>query len=187
MAEQTQSILQKIGGVQDVGIERIMGQTNLEFPVDRAKCARWNVNVADVQNVLATAVGGRPFTQMVEGEKTFDITLRLPERLRDTQDKILNIPVEVTNNNVTGTSVAGVGGTPLTGSSTGLTPLGTSVAMPSLTGGMFNGTLNNLAAMPRRPLRDLVTPLDANGRPDPNGGFVRTRRIDDLSRGRQSL
>ena len=77
---------------------------------------------------------------MVEGEKTFDITLRLPERLRDTQDKILNIPVEVTNNNVTGTSVAGVGGTPSTGSSTGLTPLGTSVAMPSLTGGMFNGT-----------------------------------------------
>ncbi len=173
LAQQTQSILQKIDGVQDVGIERIMGQTNLEFPVDRAKCARWNVNVSDVQNMLATAVGGRPFTQMVEGEKTFDITLRLPERLRDTQDKILNIPIEVTNNNVTGTSVAAVGATPLTGSSTGLTTLGTSAAMPSLTGGMFNGTLANLAAIPRRPLRDLVTPLDSSGRPSPNGSFVK--------------
>jgi cobalt-zinc-cadmium resistance protein CzcA len=174
LADETRNVLQKIDGIQDVGIYRIKGQTNLEFPIDRAKCARWNVNVADVQNVLATAVGGKPFSQMIEGEKTFDIALRWPERLRKTEQQILDIPVEVTNNNVTSGSVAGVGGTPLSGSATGLTPLGTSAAMPSLTGGMFNGTINNLASTPRRPLRDLVTPFDKNGRPDPNGSFVQS-------------
>jgi cobalt-zinc-cadmium resistance protein CzcA len=172
LADQAKNVLQKIDGVQDVGVERIMGQTNVEFPVDRAKCARWNVNVSDVQNVLASAVGGRPFTQMVEGEKTFDIAMRWPKRLRDTQDKILDIPVEVTNNVVSSSSVATLGGTTLTGSSTGLASIGTSAAMPSLTGGMFNGTINNLSATPRRPLRDLVTPLDKNGRPNPDGSFV---------------
>ena len=44
--------------------------------------------------------------------------------------------------------------------------------MPSLTGGMFNGTINNLSSTPRRRLGDLVTPQDDNGRPDPNGSFV---------------
>jgi cobalt-zinc-cadmium resistance protein CzcA len=174
LANDAKNILQKIDGVKDVGIERIMGQTNLEFPVDRAKCARWNVMVADEQNVVATAVGGKPFTQMIEGEKTFDVALRWPERLRQTEQQILNIPVDVTNNNVTGGSVAGVGPTPLTGSATGLTPLGSSAAMPSLTGGMFNGTINNLSNTPRRPLRDLVTPLDKDGHPDPNGSFVKS-------------
>jgi heavy metal efflux system protein len=174
LADETKNILQNIKGVRDVGVYRIMGQTNLEFPVDRAKCARWNVMVADEQNVVATAVGGKPFTQMIEGEKTFDIALRWPERLRRTEKDILNIPVDVTNNNVTGGSVAGVGATPLTGSATGLTPLGSSAVMPSLTGGMFNGTINNLSSTPRRPLRDLVTPLDKNGHPDPGGSFVKS-------------
>jgi len=174
LADETKNILQKIDGVQDVGVYRIEGQTNLEFPIDRAKCARWNVNVSDVQNVLSTAVGGKPFSQMIEGEKTFDISMRWPERLRKTEKQILDIPVEVTNNNVTGGSVAGVNGTPLSGSATGLTPLGSSAAMPSLTGGMFNGTINNQANTPRRPLRDLVTPQDKNGHPNPDGSFVKS-------------
>jgi cobalt-zinc-cadmium resistance protein CzcA len=178
LADETKKILDKIPGTEDVGVFHIMGQTNLEFPIDRQKCARWAVNVADVQNVLQSAVAGKPLTQMIEGEKTFDISMRWPERLRATQKQILNIPVEVSNNNVAGSSVAGLGSTPLTGSSTGLTPLGTSAAMPSLSGGQFNGTLNNFSSTPRRRVKDLVTPTGADGRPDPNGSFVKSGATD---------
>ena len=66
----------------DAGVFHIMGQSNLTFPVDRQRCARWGVNVADVQDVIATAVGGKAFSQMIEGERSFDIALRWPERLR---------------------------------------------------------------------------------------------------------
>jgi cobalt-zinc-cadmium resistance protein CzcA len=128
--------------------------------------------VSDVQNVLQTAVGGKAFSQMIEGEKTFDIALRWPERLRQTQNEILNIPVDVAGNNVSSSSVSSLPSTQMSGASTGLTPLGTSGTMPSLTGGMFNGTLNNLSGTPRRRLGDLVTPQDDDGRPNPNGSFV---------------
>ena len=174
IADSVKDRLQKINGIEDIGVFRVKGQTNLEFPIDREKCARWNVNVSDVQNVLQTAVGGKAFTQMIEGEKTFDITLRLPENYRSNKTAILDIPVEVTNNNVSSGSVSSVGSTPLTGGSAGLSPLGTSQAMPSLTGNMFNGTINNLSSTPRRRIGDLVTPLGPDGRPDPNGDFMRS-------------
>ncbi len=173
LAEKVKERMQTINGIVNVGVFRIKGQTNLEFSIDREKCARWGVNVSDVQNILQTAVGGKAFTQMIEGEKTFDITLRLSEKYRSNKDAILDIPVEVTNN-VTGGGPSSVGSTPLTGGSTGLSPLGTSQTMPSLTGNMFNGTLNNLSNTPRRRIGDLVTPLGLDGKPDPNGDFVRS-------------
>ena len=70
-----------VDGMVDAGVFHIMGQSNLTFPVDRQRCARWGVNVADVQDVIATAVGGKAFSQMIEGERSFDIALRWPERL----------------------------------------------------------------------------------------------------------
>src|SRR5262249_46462413 len=72
---------QKIKGLENVGIFRIMGQSNLELRTDPQKCEFWGVGVGDVNNVIQTAIGGQAFTQMVEGEKKFDITLRWPFRL----------------------------------------------------------------------------------------------------------
>jgi cobalt-zinc-cadmium resistance protein CzcA len=157
LAEETKKVLRTVDGIEDVGVFHIQGQTNLEFPIDRQKCARWNVAVADAWNALQSAVGGKPFSQMIEGEKTFDISLRWPQRLRRTKEQILDIPVDVAGNNVVGGSVGSLPQTSLTGSASGLTPLGTSGAMPSLTGGMFNAALNNLSGTPRRRLGDLVT------------------------------
>jgi heavy metal efflux system protein len=171
LADETKKVLQSIDGLTDVGIYRIKGQTNLEFPIDRQKCARWNVAVADAWNALQSAVGGKPFSQIIEGEKTFDLTLRWPERLRQTKEQILEIPVDVSNNVAAG-SVGSVPQTALTGSATGLTPLGTSSTMPALTGGQNNGAVNNLSATPRRRIKDLVTPHDEQGHPNPDGGFV---------------
>jgi cobalt-zinc-cadmium resistance protein CzcA len=173
LADKVKDRLQRIKGVEDLGVFRIKGQTNLEFPIDREKCARWGVNVSDVQNVLQTAVGGKAFTQMIEGEKMFDIALRMPEKYRSNKDAILDIPVDVSNY-VTSGGQSNVGSTSLTGASIGLSPLGTSQAMPSLTGNMFNGTLNNLSNTPRRQIGDLVTPLGTDGKPDPDGEFVRS-------------
>src|SRR5262249_14963709 len=152
---------------------RIKGQSNLEFPIDRQKCNLWGVSVNDVQVVTKTAVGGQAFTQMIEGEKMFDITLRWPARLRSDEDAILSIPVDVSNNTVTPGSVPSFQPTPLTGSSSGLAMTGTSAALPSLTGSMFNANLNNTSSVPRLRLRDLVTPLDENGLSNPKGQFIR--------------
>ena len=95
MAEQVASALETVRGIKNVGVFHIMGQSNLTLPIDRDKCAHWNVTAQGVQNVIQTAVGGLACTQMIEGEKNFDVTLRWPEKLRDNTAAILDIPVDV--------------------------------------------------------------------------------------------
>ena len=84
-------------GVENVGVFRIKGQSNLEFPVDRQKCAGWDVQRADVQASSRRPWAARPSTQMSEGEKSFDVTVRWPQRLRPDEQAILDIPVDVGN------------------------------------------------------------------------------------------
>ena len=156
-----------------MGIFRVKGQPNLEIPVDAQKCATWGVSVADVEDVVQSAVGGAPFSQMIEGEKRFDIALRWPEELRSSEQAILNIPVDVSNNQMTA-STANVAQTSVTGASTGLSKTGTTAMMPAFTGSQFGGTFNNVAASPRRRLADLVTPLDDQGRQSEDGKFIRS-------------
>jgi cobalt-zinc-cadmium resistance protein CzcA len=100
---------------------------------------------------------------MIEGEKTFDITLRWPERLRGSEQAILNIPVDLTGNQVTQGYTPGVPATTVTGAVSGVSTIGTAVSMPALFGSIFSGNVNNLASAPRLRLRDLVTPINAEG------------------------
>ncbi|MGH7169889.1 MAG: efflux RND transporter permease subunit, partial [Gemmataceae bacterium] len=172
LADRLQIILKEIRGVEDVGVFRVKGQPNLEFPIDRGKCETYGAGDDDVLSVIKTAVGGQPVSTMIEGEKKFAITLRWPERLRSSEDAILKIPVDITNNQ-TSSFLSGVAPTRITGGSVGLSSLGTSLAMPGLHGSLWNGTLNYLSANPQRPLRDFVTPHDEQGRPDAKGRFVR--------------
>lgn len=172
-AGEFQQTLAGIPGVFDPGVFRIKGQTNLAFPIDRSKCALWGVSVADVEEVIETAVGGMPFTEMIEGERRFDLTLRWPEELRQSTDDILDIPVDVVKNTISQPGNFGATATPISGATIGLSPTGTSLSMPALTGSILNGAANTLSRVPRRRLRDLVTPLDENGEPDPSAGFVR--------------
>jgi cobalt-zinc-cadmium resistance protein CzcA len=173
LAGKVKDVLAKVPGVDNAGVFHIQGQSNLEFPVDRRKCARWNVSVADVENVIAAAVGGKAVAQMTEGGKGFDIALRFPARLRDNEEAILNIPVDVAGNQVTGGSAAALTPTPITGGSAGLSPTGSSLAAPSLTGRADNAAALPGAAAPRRRLADLVTPTNAKGQPDEHGSFVK--------------
>src|SRR5262249_47692881 len=130
LAVEVKNTLNGIRGLEDVGIFRIKGQSNLELPVDREKCAFWNLLPADVQNTIQTAVGGKPASQMIEGEKTFDITVRLAKRWRQNEDAILRIPIDITNHTVTPGAVASMAATPMTGPSGGVPSLGTSLSMP---------------------------------------------------------
>jgi cobalt-zinc-cadmium resistance protein CzcA len=88
-------ILKTVRGIEHVGLFHIVGQPNLEIEIDRKLCARHGVNVADVEKVVQVAIGGEAFTQMVEGEKLFDIVLRLPPELRDDPEVIRRIKVDV--------------------------------------------------------------------------------------------
>src|SRR4051812_32192006 len=91
------NLVSGVRGVENAGVFRIRGQSNLEIPVDKQKCARWGVAVTDVQYTVQTAVGGKAVSQMPEGERLFDITLRFPPRLRSSEQDILRIPVDLTN------------------------------------------------------------------------------------------
>jgi cobalt-zinc-cadmium resistance protein CzcA len=170
----------KLKGVTDIGIFRIKGQSNLELGVDREKCRLWGISVADVQNAIKTAVGGQAFTQMTEGEKTFDVTIRWPERLRVDLDQILDIPVDVGNNTMTQGGAPALASSPVAGAATGPTSTGTANTPPSLLGSQSAGTINNISASPRRRLRDLVSPVNDNNQtvtpetdPDHRFGFYR--------------
>jgi cobalt-zinc-cadmium resistance protein CzcA len=88
------NILNTVPGISNAGLFHIIGQPNLEIQIDRHECARYGINVADVESVVQVAVGGRAFTQMIEGEKRFDIVLRLPKHQRDDPEVIGRIPVD---------------------------------------------------------------------------------------------
>ncbi len=87
-------VLKSVRGIENVGLFHIVGQPNLEIVIDRRECARYGVNVADVESAVQVAIGGRAFSQMVEGEKVYDIVLRLPLELRDDPDVIKRIPID---------------------------------------------------------------------------------------------
>jgi cobalt-zinc-cadmium resistance protein CzcA len=170
LAELTKNELAKIRGLYDLGIYHVMGQSNFEFVVDKEKCKRWGVQVADVDNVINTAVHGNPLTQMIEGEKTFDITLRWPLVKRQDEFSILEIPVDVSNVNLSQGLNPGTPQTPWTGSGQAPSTGGTSVANPaalSVNIAPFN------IFLPRLRLKDLVSPVDEVGQPYEGGSFTR--------------
>ena len=70
---------------------RVIGQPNLNFTVDREKAARYQINVADVQDAIQTAVGGNALTQVLQGEQRYDLVLRYLPQYRDTKEAIENI------------------------------------------------------------------------------------------------
>jgi cobalt-zinc-cadmium resistance protein CzcA len=88
------NVLRTVRGIENVGLFHILGQPNLEIKIDRRACARYGVNVADVEAAVQVAIGGKAFSQMVEGEKLYDIVLRLPVDLRNDPIKISMIPID---------------------------------------------------------------------------------------------
>jgi len=90
-ADQIVGVMRHIQGVEDLGVFRVLGQPNLNVTVDRDAAARYQINVADVQDAVQTAVGGNALTQVLKGEARYDLTLRYLQKYRDTQEAIENI------------------------------------------------------------------------------------------------
>ena len=90
-AEEIQSQMSTVRGIQDLGIFRIVGQPNLNFRVNRDAAARWGINVSDIQDAIQTAAGANAITQVQQGEARFDVTLRYERQSRDTRQAIENI------------------------------------------------------------------------------------------------
>ncbi|MCC6766614.1 MAG: CusA/CzcA family heavy metal efflux RND transporter [Deltaproteobacteria bacterium] len=93
IARQIGGILQDTRGAADVRVEQIAGLPMLSIDVDRAAIARYGLTVADVQEVVSIAVGGREAGQVFEGDRRFDIVVRLPEDFRRNIRALEQLPI----------------------------------------------------------------------------------------------
>jgi cobalt-zinc-cadmium resistance protein CzcA len=89
--DQIVAVMRHIKGVEDLGLFRVIGQPNLNFTVDRDAAARYGLNVSDVQDAIQTAVGGNAVSQVLQGERRYDLVPRYTAPYRDTQEAIANI------------------------------------------------------------------------------------------------
>ena len=89
--DQIISVMRRIPGIQDLGLFRVIGQPNLNLVVDRQKAARYQINVADVQDAIQTAVGGGAVSQVLQGEQRYDLVVRYDAEYRDTKEAIEKI------------------------------------------------------------------------------------------------
>ena len=90
-ANQVAAVMSHVRGIEDLGVLNVTGQPDLDYVVDRQAAARWQINVADIQDAIQTAVGGNAVTQVLKGEEVYNLTLRYLPEYRSTRDAIDNI------------------------------------------------------------------------------------------------
>jgi cobalt-zinc-cadmium resistance protein CzcA len=90
-ADEIAAVLSKVYGVRDIKVEQLFGQPYLTIDIDRGKIARHGINVADVRQLITTAIGGEAATRVYEGQQRFELVVRFPEQYRDSIDTISNI------------------------------------------------------------------------------------------------
>ena len=91
--EAVQKAITAVPGITNVTLVRELGQPSLTVEPDRAKIARYGLNVGDINALIETAVGGAPATQVIQGERSFDLVVRLQEPFRENMEAIKNILV----------------------------------------------------------------------------------------------
>ena len=90
-------VISTVRGVADLRVEQTAGQPYLTVDIDRRKIARYGINVADIQEIIETAIGGKAATDIFEGDKRFAVILRFPEEKRNSIETIENIFVRAAN------------------------------------------------------------------------------------------
>jgi cobalt-zinc-cadmium resistance protein CzcA len=90
-ARQTREILSKVPGITEITVVRELGQPSLIITPDRAKLARYGLNVDDVNTLIGTAMGGQAATQVIQGERQFDLVVRMEEQFRGDENSIRNL------------------------------------------------------------------------------------------------
>ncbi|RYE42276.1 MAG: CusA/CzcA family heavy metal efflux RND transporter [Hyphomicrobiales bacterium] len=92
-AREIEEILKSIPGSAEVNVEQTTGLPMLTVNIDREKATRYGLNIADVQDTIATAVGGRNAGTLFEGDRRFDIVVRLPDNVRGDLEAIRRLPI----------------------------------------------------------------------------------------------
>ena len=90
-SDQIAKIMGTVKGIEDLGVFHVLGQPNLNVTVNREAAARYQINVADVQDAIQTAVGGNALTQVLKDEARYDLVLRYLPKFRDTKEAIESV------------------------------------------------------------------------------------------------
>lgn len=93
IGQDLERILSKIEGTASVYSERVAGGRYIKVDIQRDKAARFGLNIADVQQVVATAIGGMDVTQTIEGQERYPVSLRYPQDLRDSPEALRKLPI----------------------------------------------------------------------------------------------
>ncbi len=93
LGQQLESILNEVPGTASVYSERVAGGRYLTVDIQREQAARYGLNIADVQQVIATAIGGMRVTQTVEGLERYPVNIRYPQSYRDSPEQLALLPV----------------------------------------------------------------------------------------------
>ncbi|OUS13143.1 cation transporter [Gammaproteobacteria bacterium 53_120_T64] len=90
---QLETILEQVPGTASVYSERVVGGRYIKIDIDRARAARYGLTIADVQQVIATAVGGVNVSQTVEGLERYPVNIRYPQAYRDSVEQLALLPI----------------------------------------------------------------------------------------------
>jgi Cu(I)/Ag(I) efflux system membrane protein CusA/SilA len=141
IGKEIEKAVQAVPGTRSVFAERAVSGYYLDVEIDRQAAARYGISVQDIQDVLASAVGGMTITQTVEGRQRYAVRLRYPQELRDAPEHLASevlIPVSQSPASAGGTS-SGMGGMPASGAASGRAaqiPLGQVAKIRNVSGPM---------------------------------------------------
>ncbi|AUJ71846.1 efflux RND transporter permease subunit [Pseudoalteromonas sp. NC201] len=93
IGQDLERILSQVEGTASVYSERVAGGRYIKVDIQRDKAARFGLNIADVQQVVATAIGGMDVTQTIEGQERYPVSLRYPQDLRDSPEALRKLPI----------------------------------------------------------------------------------------------
>jgi len=97
IADQLYAQMQRVPGVEDLGIFRVLGQPNLNVTIDRVQAARYGLNSGDVNTLIQAAMGGTQATTVLEGDRQFALTVRFAPQYRDSLDSVRQLMVGYPN------------------------------------------------------------------------------------------
>ncbi|WP_448507518.1 efflux RND transporter permease subunit, partial [Immundisolibacter sp.] len=92
VAQQVESVARTVPGVTSALAERLTGGRYVDIDIDRAAAARWGLNIADVQSVVAGLIGGETIGEVIDGRARYPISLRYPRARRGTVERLRELP-----------------------------------------------------------------------------------------------
>jgi cobalt-zinc-cadmium resistance protein CzcA len=96
-AERVRKVISEVPGITDITVVRELGQPFLTIRPDREKIAQYGLNVADINTLIETAIGGTAATQVIQGEREFDLVVRLQEPFRNNIEAIKSLLITTPN------------------------------------------------------------------------------------------